>query len=151
MNNRETLRQIETVEIIREVVTKLDGSWQPKDGETLQTLKQQVLHSGLTEVEWETIKTEAVSVLSKCVDPTAPPRKETGLVVGYIQSGKTMSFTAVTALARDNGFQMVIVIAGMSLNLRDQSTKRLEDDLDLANQLRLPQSWCDLPTGIRHS
>ena len=139
MNNSETLRQIETVEIIREVETKLDGSWQPKEGETLQALKQQVLHSGLTEVEWETIKTEAVSVLSKCVNPTAPPRKDTGLVVGYIQSGKTMSFTTVTALARDNGFQMVIVIAGTSLNLRDQSTKRLEDDLDLFT--RTSRKW----------
>lgn len=139
MNNSETLRQIETVEIIREVETKLDGSWQPKEDETLQALKQQVLHSGLTEVEWETIKTEAVSVLSKCVDPTAPPRKDTGLVVGYIQSGKTMSFTTVTALARDNGFQMVIVIAGTSLNLRDQSTKRLEDDLDLFT--RTSRKW----------
>jgi hypothetical protein len=36
----------------------------------------------------------------------------TGLVVGYVQSGKTLSFTAVTALARDNRFQLVIIIAG---------------------------------------
>lgn len=138
MNSSRTL-QIETVEIIREVGTKFDGFWQPKEEETIRALRDQVLRSGIAEVEWETIKTEASSVLSKCVDPTASPRQETGLVVGYIQSGKTMSFTAVTALARDNGFQMVIVIAGTSLNLRDQSTKRLEEDLNLLT--RTSRKW----------
>ena len=49
---------------------------------------------------------------------------------------KTLSFTAVAALARDNGYQMVIVIAGTSLTLRDQSTQRLEDDLDLLARSR---------------
>ena len=87
--------------------------------------------SRIQEVEWETVKTEAISVLSKCAPPTAPPKQETGLVIGYVQSGKTLSFTTVAALARDNGYQMVIVIAGTSLNLRDQSTQRLEDDLEL--------------------
>ena len=138
MNSSRTL-QIETVEIIREVGTKFDGFWQPKEEETIRALRDQVLRSGIAEVEWETIKTEASSVLSKCVDPTASPRQETGLVVGYIQSGKTMSFTAVTAFARDNGFQMVIVIAGTSLNLRDQSTKRLEEDLNLLT--RTSRKW----------
>ena len=56
---------------------------------------------------------------------------ETGIVIGYVQSGKTLSFTTLTALARDNNYQIVIVIAGVSTNLVNQSTKRLEDDLRL--------------------
>lgn len=32
----------------------------------------------------------------------------TGLVVGYVQSGKTLSFTTVIGLARDNGFPLII-------------------------------------------
>ena len=78
-------------------------------------------------------------MLAKCVAPTAPPKQETGLVVGHVQSGKTLSFTTVAALARDNGYQMVIAIAGTSINLRDQSTKRLEDDLNLLT--RADRKW----------
>ena len=140
MKNSKTTSQVETVEIIPEIDTKVDGSWQPIEGETVRALKDQIMRSRtesrIQEGEWETIKTEAISVLSKCVPPTAPPRQETGLVIGYVQSGKTLSFTTVAALARDNGYQMVIVIAGVSLNLLDQSTQRLEGDLDLLGQSR---------------
>ena len=135
MKNSKTTSQVETVEIIPEIDTKVDGSWQPIEGETVRSLKDQIMRSRtesrIQEVEWETVKTEAISVLSKCVPPTVPPKQETGLVIGYVQSGKTLSFTTVAALARDNGYQMVIVIAGTSLNLRDQSTQRLEDALEL--------------------
>ena len=148
MNNTKAAAQTEIVEIIQEVDTetddswqfvdqkvdtKTDNSWQPVEGEAIEALKKQVMHpdSGIEEVEWEIIKTEAISVLSKCVPPTALPKQETGLVIGYVQSGKTLSFTTVAALARDNGYQMIIVIAGTSLNLLNQSTERLEKDLDL--------------------
>ena len=50
-----------------------------------------------------------------------------------------MLFATVTALARDNRYQMVIVIVGTSLNLRDQSTNRLEDHLSLLT--RSDRKW----------
>lgn len=73
---------------------------------------------------------DALEILSRGtppgqVGPTA------GLVAGYVQSGKTTSFTAVAALARDNGYGMVVVIAGTSNNLLEQTRKRLAQDLDL--------------------
>src|SRR5258708_29313643 len=77
------------------------------------------------------IVSEAVSVLGKCVPPTAAAQTTTGLVLGFVQSGKTLSFTTVAALARDNGYPMVIVINGTVTNLLGQSTQRLEDDLQL--------------------
>ncbi len=77
------------------------------------------------------IVSEAVSVLGKCVPPTAAAQTTTGLVLGFVQSGKTLSFTTVAALARDNGYPMVIVITGTATNLLGQSTQRLEDDLQL--------------------
>lgn len=136
MNNNETNVRSEIVEIIREIDTNIYGSWQPHEGQTTLALKEQALESGIKEHEWENIKDEAISVLSKCVPPDAAPKQETGIVVGYVQSGKTLSFTTVAALARDNGYQMVIVITGTSLTLQDQSTKRLEDDLDLLARSR---------------
>src|SRR3990172_6859353 len=54
---------------------------------------------------------EAATILGKCIPPHGgAPDSTTGLVLGYVQSGKTLSFTAVAALARDNGYPMVIVI-----------------------------------------
>ena len=57
--------------------------------------------------------------------------KRTGLVVGYVQSGKTLSFTTVAALACDNRFPVVIVLSGTKKNLYSQTVKRLRRDLDL--------------------
>ena len=139
MNKSKIAFQVETVEIIQEVDNQIDGSWQPIEGGATRTLKEQISPSRIAETEWKIIKDEAISVLAKCVSPKAPPRQETGLVVGYVQSGKTLSFTTVAALARDNGYQMVIAIAGTSINLRDQSTKRLEDDLNLLT--RADRKW----------
>ncbi|MEX5623997.1 hypothetical protein ABFV62_28125, partial [Pseudomonas syringae] len=54
-----------------------------------------------------------------------------GLVVGYVQSGKTLSFETVIALARDNGYGVIIVLAGTKNNLRDQSEDRLKKDFEI--------------------
>lgn len=132
MENNETKLQTEIVEIIRETDIKVDGSWEPIEGEATKNLEDKKLSDpSMTRSDWNTIKKEAVDILSKCVPPNAAPKDETGLVIGYVQSGKTLSFTTVAALARDNGYQMIIVIAGTSTTLRDQSTARLEEDLEL--------------------
>lgn len=51
------------------------------------------------------------------------------LVLGEVQSGKTLSFTALIALARENGFPLVIVLAGTKNILLEQTTERLRRDL----------------------
>src|SRR5207249_5575366 len=86
---------------------------------------------GLPQNTSVTIRDEAASVLRRCVPPNANAGQETGLVVGYIQSGKTMSFTTAAALARDNGYAVVIVIAGTSIPLTEQSRQRLRHDLGI--------------------
>ena len=74
---------------------------------------------------------EAQRILGRCLPPTDPAGRETGLVVGYVQSGKTMSFETVISLARDNGYGLVVVLAGTKNNLRDQSEERLKKDLGI--------------------
>jgi hypothetical protein len=74
---------------------------------------------------------EAQRILGRCLPPKDPAGRETGLVVGYVQSGKTMSFETVISLARDNGYGLVIVLAGTKNNLRDQSEDRLKKDLGI--------------------
>ena len=52
-----------------------------------------------------------LGVVWRALPPSDPPEHETGLVVGYVQSGKTLSFETVISLARDNGYGIVIVLS----------------------------------------
>ena len=77
----------------------------------------------------EAVIEAAAAILARGVNPREPASRRTGLVVGYVQSGKTLSFTTVMALARDNGYRLIITIAGISTSLLNQSTRRLRSDL----------------------
>jgi hypothetical protein len=102
--------------------------WVPLRGSEVKDLLE---HLKLDSDSNERIVNEAVNILGKCIPPTAGADSTTGLVLGYVQSGKTLSFTTVAALARDNQYPMVIVITGVSNPLLHQSTQRLEQDLRL--------------------
>ncbi|MEI7560272.1 MAG: Z1 domain-containing protein [Actinomycetes bacterium] len=52
-----------------------------------------------------------------------------GLVIGYVQSGKTQNFTAVMAKAADSGYRLVIILSGLHNALRDQTQERLDEQL----------------------
>lgn len=118
------------------IVTPLNPSrqpganWNPHIGEEAQELVTRKLAHESDEAR-RAVLSSAASILSKSVDPQAETGSETGLVVGYVQSGKTLSFSTVMALARDNGFQLVIVVAGTSKLLLKQSTDRLRNDLQI--------------------
>ena len=85
---------------------------------------------GLSTQAIATFREEACDVLAHCNPHDAVGNNETThLAVGYVQSGKTMSFTGVTALAKDNGYRVIIYLAGTKNNLLDQTSKRLRKDL----------------------
>lgn len=79
--------------------------------------------------ERDNLLNETTLILSQCINPVEQVGSTTGITVGYVQSGKTMSFTTLTALAIDNGFRIVIYFAGIKNNLLEQTTKRLKKDL----------------------
>ncbi|NBT59903.1 hypothetical protein EBT16_14095 [bacterium] len=55
-------------------------------------------------------------VLANLAPPNADSRQKVlGLVLGYVQSGKTANFSAVIAKAADAGYKMVVVLAGVYL------------------------------------
>lgn len=84
----------------------------------------------LDEDEIDSLISETNEILSHCTNPNLLIEQDvTHLTVGYVQSGKTMSFTSLTALAADNGYRIVIFLAGTKNNLLTQTTKRLTKDL----------------------
>lgn len=52
-----------------------------------------------------------------------------GLVLGYVQSGKTANFTALIAKAADAGYRLVVVFSGVDNGLRRQTQIRLNREL----------------------
>lgn len=52
-----------------------------------------------------------------------------GLVIGYVQSGKTANFTHLISKAASIGYQFVIVLAGMTDTLRMQTQFRIDKEL----------------------
>lgn len=74
---------------------------------------------------------ETAAILSHC-NPSVidgPIKPVVHLALGYVQSGKTMSFMALTSLALDNGYKMIIYLAGVTNNLLSQTEERLYEDL----------------------
>src|SRR5205814_1374450 len=72
-----------------------------------------------------------------------------GLVLGYVQSGKTANFTALIAKAADVGYRLIVVLSGVDNGLRRQTQIRLKRELvgytdNRARAVRLPplgQQW----------
>ena len=49
------------------------------------------------------------------------------MVVGHVQSGKTANYTGLICKAADAGYRLVIVIAGIHNNLRNQTQERIDE------------------------
>jgi hypothetical protein len=127
-----------------------DATWQPQIGpEGTGVLDRKTLPAEARDA----ILQAAASILSRGVSPHAPQDHTTGLVVGYVQSGKTLSFTSVIGLARDNDFPLVVVVAGTSKPLLSQSTQRLRKDLNIDDDFAGLPRWIHFknPTDDRHS
>ncbi len=73
---------------------------------------------------------ESLRIISKTTPVSRREFQCRGLVVGYVQSGKTANFTAVAARAADIGYRLIIVLSGIHDSLRNQTQRRL--DLELA-------------------
>lgn len=116
-------------------------AWEPIPGsftDKFLGLKTEGESAKLTPSQMERVVSEAGDILGHCRNPSEGAGNTAVLVVGYVQSGKTLSFTSVAALARDNGFGIVVVLAGTTKNLKKQSEDRLDLDLGLTE---LQSAW----------
>ena len=122
-------------EVVSELSREVPSGWQwcpqlVEEGETPRLLRR--YREELSEGARNEIVQSGLEILARCVPPNQEEdSQETGLVVGYVQSGKTLSFTTVAALASDNGFPLIVVLSGTKKNLYSQTVKRLRRDLDL--------------------
>lgn len=87
-------------------------------------------YKGMKDEGLSNLRSETAHILSFCnKHDDSKAKAVTHLAFGYVQSGKTMSFTALTAMARDNGYRLIFYLAGIANNLYEQTYDRLRSDL----------------------
>ena len=72
------------------------------------------------------------TVTEKILDRLGNPKEHVswdrrGMVVGHVQSGKTANYTGLICKAADAGYRLIIVIAGLHNNLRNQTQARIDE------------------------
>lgn len=82
----------------------------------------------------------STDVVGLLADPHSPRISTRGLVLGYVQSGKTANFTATIAKAADAGYRLFVVLSGVHNALRRQTQIRLESQLRELS----PTKWLEL-------
>ncbi len=106
-----------------------------------------VLGSRLPESGVEGIDESTTRILSRCANPKEPGDRRKGIVIGHVQSGKTANYAGLIAKAVDEGYRIVVVLAGMYTNLRAQTQLRLENDLKINDASERPGVAWSLLTG----
>ena len=117
--------------------------------------------TGLTETARASVEADSRYILQRGIlsADTAKPeewssrRSRTGLVMGSVQSGKTASMLGVSALAIDNGIDIIVVLAGTRLSLWRQTYERLLLQLDSGeeNAQKIKRRLLCPPPGIAMS
>lgn len=97
---------------------------------------QNILHTqkGWSQEMISSLNHSSNAVVSKLANPTLGLSSDEsnhtkGLVLGYVQSGKTANYSAVITKALDAGYKFVIVLAGIHNNLRYQTEVRLRKEI----------------------
>jgi hypothetical protein len=100
----------------------------PKSDSTLwQSFKSAIQAEGkLDENDIDVLDDFTTRILSRMPAPGRSSFSGRGLVMGYVQSGKTTNFMGLAAKAADEKYKMIIVLSGITNNLRDQTQSRLE-------------------------
>lgn len=88
----------------------------------------------LTSKGWESAIVRSLDdssdqVLRQLAQPGISSFDIRGLVLGFVQSGKTANYTSVIAKAADAGYRLIVVLSGIDNGLRRQTNSRLKREL----------------------
>lgn len=95
------------------------------------------------------IESASHDIMCRVADPRRGNFDYKGLVVGYVQSGKTANFTALIARAADAGYRLIVVLAGIHDVLRQQTQLRLDKELTGINDIPIKDKFIDPPSDLR--
>jgi len=89
----------------------------------------------------ESLNIGSNAVVSKLANPkfklnAEKTNQRKGLVLGYVQSGKTANYSAVISKALDAGYKFIIIFSGIHNNLRLQTETRLRQEIVEPSELK---------------
>ncbi len=98
------------------------------DGSYSEHIRKYLFSTGIPEDGVSTIFSNAAKILSYCPNPNSKAiQRETGVVIGKVQSGKTSNFISLMSLAFDNGYDITIVLGGTKKPLLKQNSDRIKE------------------------
>ena len=106
-------------------------TWEPQTGSGIYSFISGIDFLKDDTERQEIVVQQAKRILSRCANPLNSVDRKCSLVLGQVQSGKTLSFTSVIALARDNKISLTVLLGGTKRTLMQQTYERLEKDLTL--------------------
>ena len=106
----------------------------PEDEHSAWVLyRNKLIKNGFKKEAVDAIQRSTIKILKHLNNDTRNSLPVKGLVVGNVQSGKTANMAALMAMAADWGWNLFIILSGTIENLRQQTQKRLLNDLTVSN------------------
>ena len=108
--------------------SKKNKNWQPiRNGKKF--LEYLAANGKLEETDKQNLVNDSVNLIGQTINPKLVENigdNSTGLCFGQIQSGKTTSMEAISALAHDNKFKIIVLLTGNVTPLASQNTSRVD-------------------------
>ncbi|MBO5362401.1 MAG: DEAD/DEAH box helicase family protein [Paludibacteraceae bacterium] len=76
------------------------------------------------------------------------PRLKRGLIIGDVQSGKTATYSGLICKAADAGYKVVILLAGITENLRQQTQQRIDEGVVGLSWRVINNTRVRIPVGV---
>lgn len=93
--------------------------------------------------EVEGLEQNTLTILKNLSEDTSEGSAVKGLVMGYVQSGKTTSIEALITMAADWGYNVFIMLSGIIENLRIQNLNRLKKDIEYGDNGNIHWNFVD--------
>ncbi len=90
-------------------------------------------HSSISRISINLLDDVTLPDIMNCLgnpnDKLDKPRLRRGLIIGDVQSGKTATYTGLICKAADAGYKVVILLTGITENLRRQTQERIDEGI----------------------
>ena len=90
-------------------------------------------HSSISRISINMLDDVTLPDILNCLgnpnDALEKPRLRRGLIIGDVQSGKTATYTGLICKAADAGYKVVILLTGITENLRRQTQERIDEGI----------------------
>lgn len=90
-------------------------------------------HSSISRISINLLDDVTLPDIMNCLgnpnDTLDKPRLRRGLIIGDVQSGKTATYTGLICKAADAGYKVVILLTGITENLRRQTQERIDEGI----------------------